>query len=71
MRTDITDCGCDDLPDGTPIDRHVAIRIIAGHGHILRLDIDNPPHSSRTNRPVLAAELRRIANILDPQEAQQ
>ena len=24
-----------------------------------------------TTRPVLAAELRRIANILDPQEAQQ
>ena len=44
MRTDITDCGCDDLPDGTPIDRHVAIRVIAGHGRILRLDIDNPPH---------------------------
>ena len=44
MRTDITDCGCDDLPDGTPVDRHVVIRIIAGHGHILRLDIDYPPH---------------------------
>nr|DAJ77108.1 MAG TPA: hypothetical protein [Caudoviricetes sp.] len=62
MRTDIIDCGCDGLPDGAPVDRHVAIRI-------LRLDIDNLPHSSRTNRPVLAAELRRIANILDPQES--
>lgn len=71
MRTDILGCGCDDLPDGTPIDRHVAIRVIAGHDRILRLDIDIPPHSSRTNRPVLAAELRRIANVLDPQEAQQ
>ena len=71
MRTDIIDCCCDDLPDGTPIDRHLTIRVIAGHGRILRLDIDNPPHSSRANRPVLAAELRRIANVLDPQEAQQ
>lgn len=58
-------------PAPAPVDRHVVIRIIAGHGRILRLDIDNPPHSSRTNRPVLAAELRRIANVLDPQEAQQ
>ena len=64
MRTDILGCSCDGLPDGTPIDQHVAIRI-------LRLDIDIPPHSSRTNRPILAAELRRIANVLDPQEAQQ
>nr|DAP11171.1 MAG TPA: hypothetical protein [Caudoviricetes sp.] len=69
MRTDITDCGCDDLPDGTPIDRHVAIRIIAGHGHILRLDIDNPPNSSRTNRPILAAELHRLAAALEQQAA--
>ena len=71
MRTDIIGCYCEDLPDGTPIDHHIAIRIIAGHDRILRLDIDIPPHSSRTNRPVLAAELRRIANVLDPQEAQQ
>lgn len=71
MRTDIFDCGCDDLPDGTPMDRHVAIRVIAGHGRILRLDIDCPLHSSRTNRPILAAELRRIANVLDPQAPQQ
>jgi hypothetical protein len=68
MRTDITNCCCEDLPDGTPMDRHVAIRVIAGHGRILRLDIDNPPHSSRANHPVLAAELRRIADIIDPQE---
>lgn len=68
MRTDIFDCGCDDLPDGTPMDRHIAIRVIAGHGRILRLDIDYPPHSSRTNRPVLAAELRRIAAALEQQE---
>ena len=71
MRTDIFDCGCDDLPDGAPIDRHIAIRVIAGHGRILRLDIDIRPNSSSANRPVLAAELRRIANILDPQETQQ
>lgn len=71
MRTDIIDCCCDDLPDGTPIDHHIAIRIIAGHGRILRLDINHPPHSSTANRPVLAAELRRIANVLDPQKAQQ
>ena len=71
MRTDITDCSCDDLPDGTPIDHHITLRVIAGHGRILRLDIDNPPHSSRANLPVLAAELRRIANIIDPQETQQ
>ena len=71
MRTDIFDCGCDDLPDGTPMDRHVAIRVIAGHGRILRLDIDYPPHSSRANRPVLAAELRRIATVLEQQEPQQ
>lgn len=71
MRTDIIDCCCHDLPDGTPIDHHFAIRIIAGHGRILRLDIDNPPNSSRANRPVIAAELRRIANVLDPQEPQQ
>ena len=71
MRTDIFDCGCDDLPDGTPMDRHVAIRIIAGHGRILRLDIDRPPHSSPANRPVLAAELRRIATVLEQQEPQQ
>lgn len=32
MRTDITDCCCEDLPDGTPIDRHVAIRIITTLG---------------------------------------
>lgn len=70
MRTDIIDCCCEDLPAGTPVDHHVAIRVIAGHGRILRLDIDYPPHSSRANRPALAAELRRIANILDPQEAQ-
>ena len=68
MRTDIFDCGCDDLPDGTPMGRHIAIRVIAGHGRILRLDIDCPPHSSRANRPILAAELRRIADIIDPQE---
>lgn len=68
MRTDSIDCCCDDLPAGTPVDHHVAIRIIAGHGRILRLDIDSPPNSSRTNRPVLAAELRRIADIIDPQE---
>lgn len=67
MRTDIFDCGCDDLPDGTPLDRHVAIRVIAGHGRILRLDIDHPPHSSPANRPALAAELRRIANVLEQQ----
>lgn len=71
MRTDIIDCCCHDLPDGTPIDQHITLRVIAGHGRILRLDIDNPPHSSRTNRPALAAELRRIANVLDPQETQQ
>ncbi len=70
MRTDIIDCCCEDLPAGTPVDHHVAIRVIAGHGRILRLDIDYPPHSSRANRPALAAELRRIANVLDPQEAQ-
>jgi hypothetical protein len=68
MRTDIIDCCCDDLPDGTPIDRHVTIRVIAGHGRILRLDIDNPPNSSRANRPVLADEMRRIANVLEQQE---
>ena len=68
MRTDIIDCGCDDLPDGTPMDRHVVIRVIAGHGRILRLDIDNLPHSSRANRPILAAELRRIADALEQQE---
>ena len=39
MRTDILDCGCDDLP-----------------------------HSSRTNRSILAAELRRIAAALEQQE---
>lgn len=71
MHTDITGCGCDDLPAGAPLERHITIRITAGHGRVLRLDIDSPPHSSRANRPVLAAELRRIANILDPQEAQQ
>ena len=71
MRTDIFDCGCDDLPDGTPLDRHIAIRVIAGHDRILRLDIDYPPYSSRTNRPVLAAELRRIATVLEQQEPQQ
>lgn len=71
MRTDILDCGCDDLPDGTPIDHHVVIRVIAGHGRILRLDIDYPPHSSRADRPVLAAELRRIADVLEQQEPQQ
>lgn len=68
MRTDIIDCGCEDLPEGAPVDHHVAIRIIAGHGRILRLDIDGSPHSSRTNRPVLAAELRRLANVLEQQE---
>ena len=71
MRTDIIDCCCDDLPDGTPVDRHITIRVTTGHGRILRLDIDSPPHSSRANRPVLAAELRRLADILDSQEAQQ
>lgn len=71
MRTDIIGCSCEDLPDGAPVDRHVAIRVIAGHGRILRLDIDYPPHSSRTNRPVLAAELRRIATVLEQQEPQQ
>ena len=70
MRTDIIDCYCDDLPDGAPVDRHVAIRIIAGHGRILRLDIDGSPHSSRANRPVLAAELRRIATVLEQQGGQ-
>lgn len=69
MRTDIIDCCCEDLPEGAPVDHHVAIRVIAGHGRILRLDIDSSPHSSRANRPVLAAELRRIADVLDPQEA--
>ena len=69
MRTDILDCGCDNLPDGTPIDPHVVIRVIAGHGRILRLDLNYPPHSRRANRPVLAAELRRIADILDPPKA--
>lgn len=68
MRTDIIDCCCDNLPEGAPVDRHVAIRVIAGHGRILRLDIDSPPHSSRANRPILAAELRRIADIIDTQE---
>lgn len=71
MRTDIPDCNCDDLPDGTPMDRHIAIRVIAGHGRILRLDIDRPPHSSRANRPVLAAELHRLAAALEQQELQQ
>lgn len=71
MRTDIFDCGCDDLPDGTPMDHHVAIRVIAGHGRILRLDIDYPPHSSRANRPVLAAELHCLATVLEQQEPQQ
>ena len=70
MRTDIIDCCCEDLPAGTPVDHHVAIRVIAGHGRILRLDIDYPPHSTRANPPALPAELRRIANVLDPQEAQ-
>lgn len=67
MRTDILDCGCDDLPGGTPIDHHITVRVTAGHGRILRLDIDYPPRSSRTNRPVLAAELRRIADVLEQQ----
>ena len=71
MRTDIIDCCCDDLPDGTPVDQHIAIRIIAGHGRILRLDMDIRPNSSCTNRPDLAAELRRIADVLGPQETQQ
>ena len=53
MRTDILDCGCDDLPAGTPVERHVAIRVTAGHGRILRLDIDYPPHSSRITLPLL------------------
>ena len=64
-----TDCNCDDLPDGTPVDHHVTIRVTAGHGRILRLDINGLPYSSRTNRPVLAAQLRRIANALEQQEA--
>ena len=68
MRTDIFDCGCDDLPDGTPMDRHIAIRVIAGHGRILRLDINGLGRLSRGRHPVLAAELRRIADIIDPQE---
>ena len=71
MRTDTLDCGCDDLPAGTPVDRHVAIRIIAAHGRILRLDIDGLGPLCRGHHPVLAAELRRLADILDPQEAQQ
>ena len=71
MRTDIFDCGCDDLPDGTPVERHIAIRVIVGHGRILRLDIDNLGQLSRGRHPVLAAELRRIADIIDPQEPQQ
>lgn len=66
-----TDCSCDDLPAGTPMDHHVVIRVIAGHGRILRVDINGLPYSSRTNRPVLAAQLRRIANALEPQEPQQ
>ena len=65
-----TDCGCDDLPDGTPVDHHVMIRVIAGHARILRLDIVGLPYSSPANRPVLAAQLRRIADVLNPQEPQ-
>lgn len=64
-----THCGCDDLPDGVPVDHHVMIRVIAGHARILRLDIVGLPYSSRANRPVLAAELRRIADTLEQQES--
>ena len=71
MRTDIIDCYCEDLPDGTPVERHIAISVTAGHGRILRLDIDGLGPLCRGHHPVLAAELRRIANVLDPQEAQQ
>ena len=68
MRTDIIDCCYEDLPAGTPTDRHVAIRIIAGHGRILRLDIDGLGPLCRGHHPVLAAKLRRLADILDPQQ---
>ena len=71
MRTDIFDCGCDGLPDGTPVDRHITISITAGHGRILRLDIDGLGPLCRGHHPVLAAELRRLADIIDPQEPQQ
>lgn len=71
MRTDITDCCCEDLPDGTPVDRHITVSVTAGHGRILRLDIDGLGPLCRGRHPVLAAELRRIADIIDPQEAQQ
>lgn len=68
MRTDIFDCGCDGLPDGAPVDRHVVIRITAGHGRILHRDIDGLGPLCRGHHPVLAAELRRLADIIDPQE---
>ena len=71
MRTDTLDCGCDDLPAGTPGERHITVSVTAGHGRILRLDIDGLGPLCRGHHPVLAAELRRLADILDPQEAQQ
>lgn len=71
MRTDSIDCGCDDLPAGTPAERHITVSVTTGHGRILRLDIDGLGPLCRGHHPVLAAELRRLADILDPQEAQQ
>lgn len=61
MRTDIIGCCCEDLPEGAPVDHHVAIRVIAGHGRILRLDIDSPPSSDHARLPAPRVSQRRSA----------
>lgn len=70
MRTDIITNCCEDLPAGTPAERHITVSVTAGHGRILRLDIDGLGPLCRGHHPVRAAELRRLADILDPQETQ-